>query len=580
MANAVEPPLSVSNWLSTTSVVPERRRHSVEVIDVDLLDDEEIRTSQRPLQRRRLDSPELISLLDSDEDDQRVASGSGIRQGLLLVNSPSHHFLIPIMIIAGRQRLFSPPAPLQDNTIPPVPAVPREFSAHLSYPMHRRVRPFPSTSAAASGIVRPNTEPFSFETDIRTTGRRAVNHAIPAPLAAAPPSHHAPVMGLGGALVSSHRASETRIAQERQERDQEHGRYRQQHPTGFIGQARGILTAARRISGVGMTFASNAVLQGSGYDGDDMLAIRLLIADAEADDSTDIEVPDHPARAFAHQELTLRSLGRGRRREDVDYKPSYTHPGSPEQGFTFDFASPPSQLPSTSVSSPNYTSSSSNPIVIPDDGDNDNDSAIASSSRTGSQSGSSAADLNLSTLLVCARCLDPLVLGGGMTVGAEVERKRKVWGLRCGHLLDGKCLEEISRPSVLSPPLSLDVKGKGRAKVVEDASDDHDKRLEIDPDLNPIRSRLRPRTQQRSSTSNTTSFSPSSPPALRSHIKRKGKTVAPSKAKVKIEDKFEWVCPVNGCVKAHVSVKVGGVWGMDQDSVAPGRGRGAISLFV
>ena len=58
--------------------IPQRRRahDSIEVIDVDELDDEEIAALQRPLQRRRIQPPqesiETITLLDSDDDDEPV----------------------------------------------------------------------------------------------------------------------------------------------------------------------------------------------------------------------------------------------------------------------------------------------------------------------------------------------------------------------------------------------------------------------------------------------------------------------------------------------------------------------------
>jgi hypothetical protein len=47
--------------------------------------------------------------------------------------------------------------------------------------------------------------------------------------------------------------------------------------------------------------------------------------------------------------------------------------------------------------------------------------------------------------LVCARCLDPLVLGGSCM--SEDERtRRRLWSLRCGHILDGKCIAELMKP--------------------------------------------------------------------------------------------------------------------------------------
>lgn len=92
MATIIEQPMSALSNMQSVPVVPQRRRRqSVEIIDLDLDDDDNVifqvnrqRTQPvvRPAQRRRLSSPEVISLVDSDEDDfQPVASGSGTRHG-------------------------------------------------------------------------------------------------------------------------------------------------------------------------------------------------------------------------------------------------------------------------------------------------------------------------------------------------------------------------------------------------------------------------------------------------------------------------------------------------------------------
>lgn len=66
--------------------IPQRRRphDSIEVIDVDELDDEEIAALQRPLQRRRIQPPqehiETISLLDSDEDEPQIVASTSTSQ--------------------------------------------------------------------------------------------------------------------------------------------------------------------------------------------------------------------------------------------------------------------------------------------------------------------------------------------------------------------------------------------------------------------------------------------------------------------------------------------------------------------
>jgi hypothetical protein len=108
------------------------------------------------------------------------------------------------------------------------------------------------------------------------------------------------------------------------------------------------------------------------------------------------------------------------RRTTHEYRVAYTHPYPPAPGFTHDFESP-----SPSVS-----------VIDVDEEPGPSTKASGSSSPNKNE--------NLNTL-VCARCLDPLVLGAsGMS---EDERsRRRLWGLRCGHMLDGKCIAELMKP--------------------------------------------------------------------------------------------------------------------------------------
>jgi hypothetical protein len=66
-------------------------------------------------------------------------------------------------------------------------------------------------------------------------------------------------------------------------------------------------------------------------------------------------------------------------------------------------------------------------------------------------------------MLVCTRCKDPLLLGG------ETDEER-VYGLRCGHVLDGKCLWKIAKPSESQPhpavPSDPQKPGKGKDRAV------------------------------------------------------------------------------------------------------------------
>src|SRR6266545_1276847 len=89
---------------------------------------------------------------------------------------------------------------------PPVPPIPARFAAFTSFP----VPPLPQQLPAPP--VRPNIQPFAFEHQLNQRQQPQAgpsNHQqVPYPRGggtpfAAPPSHHTPVMGLGGALISS-----------------------------------------------------------------------------------------------------------------------------------------------------------------------------------------------------------------------------------------------------------------------------------------------------------------------------------------------------------------------------------------
>ncbi|TDL17945.1 hypothetical protein BD410DRAFT_793820 [Rickenella mellea] len=55
--------------------------------------------------------------------------------------------------------------------------------------------------------------------------------------------------------------------------------------------------------------------------------------------------------------------------------------------------------------------------------------------------------------------------------------------------------------------------------------------------------------------------------------KGKGKTRAREPTPEIVEAEYTWFCPVTGCARPHVSVKVRGVWRMDG-------GRGAVGVYV
>lgn len=326
-----------------------------------------------------------------------------------------------------------------------------------------------------------------------------------------------------------------------------------------------------------------------------------------------VDIPDRepPFRASSAARAAARELY---------YKPAYTHPNKLTAGFTHDFAPPESST----------TPGSSSPTVIV----LDDDDAKLSTSATASSSSSTVVEA--STTLVCARCLDPLFLSGsgGEDECTEEEKvKTRIWALRCGHMLDGKCVEELMRPApplpkltAMDPKAELDTegyvgnieqahvsgkgkgksrgrqtpvrdgKGKGRAvDLAEPEASSHVEparsTIEAEPVDNSIRSRLRPRHPPGSSNTAVTEPTPqaASPvhpvqplprrrqpaslhtsPSAATRIKGKGKGRA---RKPVIEAEHMWACPVAGCGLVHVSVRVDGIWKMDEE-------KGAIGVFV
>jgi hypothetical protein len=259
-----------------------------------------------------------------------------------------------------------------------------------------------------------------------------------------------------------------------------------------------------------------------------------------------------------------------------DYKQAFTHPGKPAPGFTFDFAPHANETP--------VPPSSSTPIIVVDD-------SPGSSTTAGGSSGSHNDEPK--TILVCARCMDALVTSDS-TTGIEYT-KRRIWGLRCGHMLDGKCIEEIMKPAPPPPEVSnaVDLKGKGKEILVSEAqrqdkgkgkaadtalSDSNDPLdLFTRPASNSMRSRLRPRP-------NSTTGSHLLPPStdISHHAIRPLSTRRPpaakrnGKGKMKetlVEAEHQWKCPVAGCAKVHTSILVDGQWIMDDKT-------GAIAIYV
>lgn len=118
-------------------------------------------------------------------------------------------------------------------------------------------------------------------------------------------------------------------------------------------------------------------------------------------------------------------VGYGPKPSVATYQPSFTHPGTPPAGFAYSFGE---LEPTVAGASTSQGASSHTAIVLDDD-------------ETGAHA---------SPTLVCARCLDPLVLSG-QDASAEESRQQRVWALRCGHMLDGKCIAQLMRPAPAAP---------------------------------------------------------------------------------------------------------------------------------
>ena len=146
--------------------------------------------------------------------------------------------------------------------------------------------------------------------------------------------------------------------------------------------------------------------------------------------------------------------------KQVHWRPEYTHPEKAVPGFTHDFA--PAEGDQSSASG------SASPIIVLDEDE-------AGPSHAGSSSASATA---VETTLVCARCLDPLVLAAPHGASEDERKKSRVWALRCGHMLDGKCISELYAPPPPTPVVEEEpVKGKGKGKARADP--------EVDADASP-----------------------------------------------------------------------------------------------
>ncbi|KAF9500092.1 hypothetical protein BDN71DRAFT_1441178 [Pleurotus eryngii] len=523
------------------AIIPQRGRphDSIEVIDVDELDEEEIAALQRPLQRRDVQPPqqhiETISLLDSDDDEpQIVASSSTSQTG------------------ASHSRLRSLPPPPQRNDIPPVPPIPRRLAGHQSFvPMRHRPPPHPD------GLIRPSSRPFEFEAHMqggpstrRTNSNGPARNSIIVPLRGAEPSHHVPVMGFGGAIL-----------QLRNQRESPERRVRRGPRVQRPARTRHFYSAFDRM-----------------------------------DDHDIMEPP-----SFSEWNMLMHVLDAPEARKEIDYSPHYTHSVKPEAGFMFDFASDDAVSDISSTSFP--VTSSENPIVLTDE-----DTEVGPSSSVQNDTH----DKQMKTLLVCACCSKPLLLNSHTSSkGPAEERKRRIWALRCGHLIDGECLDNISTPVVPSPDAivpSASGKNKGKAKAADpedepgsdggsDSADGSDDDL-IPAPRYPLRHRahhlLGPGTNDYDTYLQASNYPLRSRPLHASLAAPLGTSARRGRAKAnttrsrrgKKQQIFEWLCPVAGCEQTHASVRSGdGGWEPEKDSVGRGGkvikpGRGVIAVFA
>ncbi|EMD31284.1 hypothetical protein CERSUDRAFT_119834 [Gelatoporia subvermispora B] len=575
-----------------------------EVIDVDLISDDDL-PNPIPRRRRRLSagarnsgtasgshfSNHEIIVLDSDEETVTEATPRGTSGRNLRLISP-------------------PPPPFRRTPTPPVPPLPRIFPNYGSFHGHIHAAQPPPPP-----VIRPNDQPFPFEANIRAPPPRPRSPPVPLPIptAGAARSHHQPVMGFGGAMIALNRQNAIQDANERQQADAE--------------SAQGMFAdIMRRIRDHGANIAS--------------IPGRWLWRDDEeylhGPDLGDFEPVHNPWDNFLlpvgwSPYHAARAGAQAGSSEPVHWKASYTHPEKAPPGFTYDFS--PSEAASD-ASSPRI-------VTIID---------VETGTTTTTSEAASSTAVDVATTLICARCLEPLVLGAGD--GSEDEqKKRRVWALRCGHMLDGRCIEELMCPPAPTPAVeksvtssAADPKGKGKAVAmpVEDSVDlqtgtaasakgkgkartrdtpsvrDRKGKAVAVPEAesspqssqelasgnmgppssqefvdNSIRSRLRPRSSRGSAILASAAVLPAptlSPPhrtrpirplprrAMSSAVSPRGRGRSRAKGRGRerkpvVEAEHEWHCPVTGCGRPHLSLKVDGAWKMDES-------RGAVAIFV
>ena len=342
-----------------------------------------------------------------------------------------------MILMLVRRRFVSPAPPTQLLDVPPVPPIPPQFAGSRAFPAHlgrRGVAPPPP-------VILPNARPFAFEAHIRQPlpRRHTPPHDVPPP-APAPRSHHQPSMGLGGALIALNRQHVVEEAH-RQQQDEARGRpsgWRRFVPAffDFFREDDSRPAPPQRLPGDAEIYPGGILFNEPIDDIEDLAILREIMDDRFGRRGHTFSVPERP--------------------REQHYKPSYTHPEKPAPGFTFDFAPPDDAS----------TSSTASPVIVIDD---DEDTTTPPS-----EAYASGGTIDAHTTLVCARCNDPLTLSSE-SVAPEAElARRRIWALRCGHMLDGKCIQELMKPALPPPPptplqeavVAYDFKGKGKARDI------------------------------------------------------------------------------------------------------------------
>ncbi|KAI0714273.1 hypothetical protein C8T65DRAFT_573498 [Cerioporus squamosus] len=362
---------------------------------------------------------EEVIVLDSDDEDGPSSSAAS-------AGSSS---------VRSRLNSLPPPPPLRGLT-PAVPSLPPHLASQASLPARRR--PPGVAAAPPPPVIRPSDQPLPFESRMASLPRLPPrNPSVPAP-APAPRSHHQPAMGFGGALLALNRQNS--IAEtNRQQRAEARTHFNIPSFTEIyrrISSYRGNSNGLEDTAGVGglrrwqrfWPWTNEDAPQDAGRALSPFGDEDAWFPDIEFEFRHRIKVPEKP----------------------VHYKPAYTHPDKAAPGFTHDFApvdSPPlRESPPLEAGPSNAASSSSSATAI-------------------------------ETTLVCGRCLDPMVLAAHEGASEEVRKKYRVWALRCGHMLDGKCIADLVTPP---PPVPVEPpveeyagKGKGKARADPEVSSAH-----------------------------------------------------------------------------------------------------------